>query len=215
MRVLIVDDLPLIREALRHVLKTLDRKVEVLDAMSANDAAAYAVGSDRIDLALLDLDLDLAGPDVLRPLRTLREQFPVVPVVVISSSDDAETVMQTLDAGAMGFIPKTLSCAVLAAALRLVLSGGVYLPTTLLRHAAVPDHSTHGATTTYCDYGLTRRQGEVLAQLVQGKPNKLICRELNMAEGTVKIHITAIFKALHVSNRTQAVMAVSKLGLKP
>lgn len=213
MRVIIVDDVPLIREALRRVLKTLDRKVELLEAADADEALALAAAADRIDLALLDLEI--AGGHAFDLLQELRERCPAIPVVVISASDDAEVIMQALDFGAMGFIPKTLPCPVLVAALRLVLSGGVYLPPALMRHSAVPDDDAQRVPMTYRNYGLTPRQSDVLAQLVQGKPNKLICRELNMAEGTVKIHITAIYKALRVASRTQAVMAVSRLGLKP
>ncbi len=213
MRVIIVDDVPLIREALRRVLKTLDRKVELLEAANVEEALALVAAAVRIDLALLDLEL--AGKHAFDLLQELRERYPAIPVVVISTSDDPEVIMQALDFGAMGFIPKTLPSPVLVAALRLVLSGGVYLPPALMRHPAAPDDDEQRAPMTYRDYGLTARQSEVLAQLVQGKPNKLICRELNMAEGTVKIHITAIYKALHVASRTQAVMAVSRLGLKP
>jgi len=115
--------------------------------------------------------------------------------------------------GAMGFIPKTAPPQVLIAALHPVLSGGVYLPPAVLRHLEIRDSVSQTALNSPC-HGLTQRQREVLALLVQGKPNKLICRELDMAGGAVKIHITALFAALHVDNRTQAMAAVSKLGLK-
>ena len=126
--------------------------------------------------------------------------------------------MRALDAGAMGFIPKTSSNEVLLGALRLVLSGGVYLPAEVLRHSPAPvlvsKSAMAAAGVGYRDLGLTERQAQVLALVVQGKPNKIVCRELNLAEGTVKIHVTAILKALGVANRTQAVIAVGKLGLK-
>jgi len=123
----------------------------------------------------------------------------------------------------MGFIPKTSSNQLLLDALRLVLSGRVYLPAEVLnQHHDIPEVVLQRATQASRgnapfspgDLGLTARQADVLAQMVQGKPNKLICRELNLAEGTVKIHVTAVLKALNVSNRTQAVIAVGKLGLK-
>lgn len=212
-RVLVVDDHPLIRDALRQVLKELDGNIELLEADSAGAAMAIAAERDHVDLILLDLEL--TGTPALGLLRDLREQSPAVPVVVISALDDADIIMRTLDIGAMGYIPKTSPPQVLIAALHLVLSGGVYLPPAVLRHASTHESNAQTTTTTLRDHGLTQRQSEVLALLVQGKPNKLICRELNMAEGTVKIHITAIFKALRVANRTQAVIAVSKLGLKP
>ena len=134
---------------------------------------------------------------------------------VVPASDDPETVIGALDEGAMGFIPKASKNDVLVNALRLVLSGGVYLPAQALRQDTPPQHqAAEPPPSSYRDIGLTDRQAEVLALLIQGKPNKLICRDLDLAEGTVKIHVTAILKALKVTNRTQAVVAVSRLGLK-
>ncbi|HKW37771.1 MAG TPA: response regulator transcription factor [Burkholderiales bacterium] len=214
MKVLVVDDHPLICEALRQVLKALDRDIELLEAGSGRDALAQAARSDGLDLILLDLALPDA--DGFEVLRQLRERHPSFPVVVLSASEQAQIVMRALDAGAMGFIPKTASNEVLLGALRLVLSGGVYLPAEVLRHAPSPalPASPAAAETGYRAMGLTERQAQVLALVVQGKPNKIICRELDLAEGTVKIHVTAILKALGVSNRTEAVVAVGKLGLK-
>jgi DNA-binding NarL/FixJ family response regulator len=214
LKVLVVDDHPLIREALRQVLKALDQDIELVDAAGAQEAFKAAGQHDAFDLILLDLALpDADGFDVLRELR---ERHPSFPVVVLSASEQVQAVMRALDAGAMGFIPKTSSNERLLNALRLVLSGGVYLPAEVLRHSPMPVLSKPAATAevSYRDLGLTQRQAQVLALLVQGKPNKIICRELNLAEGTVKIHVTAILKALGVTNRTQAVIAVGKLGLK-
>lgn len=216
MKVLVVDDHPLIREALRQVLRALAKDIELVEAGSAQEALAAADRSNGLDLILLDLTLP--GRDGHEVLLELRERYPSFPVVVLSASDQFEVVMRALDAGAMGFIPKTSSNEVLIGALRLVLSGGVYLPAEVLRHSTAPDlvsKSTAAASSVgHRDLGLTERQAQVLALVVQGKPNKIICRELNLAEGTVKIHVTAILKALGVANRTQAVIAVGKLGLK-
>jgi len=216
LRVLVVDDHPLIREALRQVLKALDPAIILVEAAGMPEALAAADENERLDLILLDLTLP--GADGFEALHALRERHPSFPVVVLSATERAETVMQALDAGAMGFIPKTSSNEVLLGALRLVLSGGVYLPAEVLRHSPAPAIGSKsgpaGAEVGYRDLGLTERQAEVLALVVQGKPNKIICRELNLAEGTVKIHVTAILKALGVASRTQAVIAVGKLGLK-
>jgi len=212
-KVLVVDDHPLIREALRQVLKQLDNHVELLEAPSAVEALAAAAQSDDLDLILLDLTLP--DSDGFGLLSKLRAQYPEIPVVVLSASEQPETVIRALDAGAMGFIPKTSPNDVLIGALRLVLSRGVYLPPQVLRqHAATFASLTPASPASFRDVGLTERQAQVLALLVQGKPNKLICRDLHLAEGTVKIHITAILKALQVTNRTQAVISVSRLGLK-
>lgn len=212
MRILVVDDHPLIREALRQVLRALDKTVDLLEAQCADEALATA--AQHADLDLILLDLALPGANGFGLLQQLREQHPAVPVVVLSASDQAPTVMQALEAGAMGFIPKNSACEVLVGALRLVLSGGVYLPPALLRNPALPPQSPPQEPLSYRDLGLTGRQSQVLALLVQGKPNKLISRDLGLAEGTVKIHVTAIFRALNVGNRTQAVIAVGRLGLK-
>ncbi|MDP2241020.1 MAG: response regulator transcription factor [Burkholderiales bacterium] len=214
MKILVVDDHPLIREALRQVLKALDQNIELLEAANAKEAFEHAGACPDIQLILLDLTLP--GSDGFTALRELREQHPSVPVVVLSGSDQPDTVIRALDEGAMGFIPKTSNSDVLVGALRLVLSGGVYLPPALLRQttATTPSRDKAVRPTHYRDIGLTGRQAQVLALLVQGKPNKLICRDLNLAEGTVKIHVTAILKALGVANRTQAVIEVGRLGLK-
>ena len=220
MKILIIDDHPLIREALHHVLTVLDRKLDLLGAQ--NFAEAVAVADVNPDLKLILLDLGLPDIDGFDALAQLRERYPEAPVVVLSASEQPATVTRAIDSGAMGFIPKTSSNQLLIDALRLVLAGGVYLPLEVLRqHPATPGQALRGATeasrsgstVSPHDIGLTARQASVLALMVQGKPNKLICRDLNLAEGTVKIHVTAILKALNVSNRTQAVIAVGKLGL--
>lgn len=222
MKILAVDDHPLIRDALSQVLKLLDPDMHLLSAASAQETLITATNHPDLNLVLLDLSLpDANGFEVLHQLR---EEHPGIPVVVLSATDDAATVMRALDDGAMGFIPKTSSNDVLLSALRLVLAGGVYLPAEVLRHsAATHPHAESNAQATPAspqreltcrDLGLTDRQAEVLALVVQGKPNKLICRNLNLAEGTVKIHISSILRALNVTNRTEAVVAVGKLGLK-
>ena len=220
MKILIVDDHPLIREALRHVLTVLDDTFVLIEAQNHAEALIAADANPDLDLILLDLGLpDIDGFDALSQLR---EQYPGAPVVVLSASEQPEIVMRAIDAGAMGFIPKTSSNQLLLDALRLVMSGGVYLPLEVLhRHQGAPETALRramqarqsGKALSPREVGLTARQAQVLALLVQGKPNKLICRDLNLAEGTVKIHVTAILKALNVSNRTQAVIAVGKLGL--
>jgi DNA-binding NarL/FixJ family response regulator len=215
LKVLVVDDHPLIGEGLHLMLKALDPDIEALVAQSAKEALCAV--REPADFSLILLDLGLPDADGFAVLRELRDRRPAIPVVVLSASDQPETVLRALDEGAMGFIPKSSDNNVLIGALRLVLSGGVYLPPQVLRRhaaAAVPPAEGAGAALTCRDIGLTERQAQVLALLIQGKSNKLICRELNLAEGTVKIHITAILKALKVANRTQAVIAVSRLGLK-
>ncbi len=206
-KVLIVDDHPLILEALRHTLAPLDQVVELHDAKSAADARKLVAAHEDADLMLLDLGLpEVPGFDLLAEFR---EQYPTIPVVVLSGSDRREDVMRAIDLGAMGYIPKTSSSKVMLSALRLVLAGGVYLPPIAL----MPDSPTPPRAVSPRDLGLTDRQCQVLALLLQGKPNKIICRELDLAEGTVKIHVAAILRALNVNTRTQAVVEASRLGL--
>ena len=218
MKILVVDDHPLILEALHHVLRQLDRTVDVYDARTARDGRELVVR--HADAGLLLLDLSLPDADGFAFLSELRADYPALPVVVLSASDRREDILHSIDLGAMGFIPKTSSNQVMLQALRLVLSGGVYLPPVALgtRAGAEPpppraSEPAHGASAR--DLGLTARQAQVLQLILQGKPNKVICRELGLAEGTVKIHVAAILRALNVSTRTQAVIEASRLGLHP
>lgn len=207
MKILLIDDHPLVREGLRHVLTELCHELTPLEAASAAEALALASQHPDINLALLDLNLpDMDG---FCALEALREGYPAIPVVVLSAYNDRATVLKAIDQGAMGFIGKSSGSQVMLSALRLVLSGGVYLPP----EALTPARDEMRISPPQ-DLALTERQKEVLALMVQGKSNKLICRELGLAEGTVKIHVSAILRALNVETRTQAVLAVANLGLK-
>lgn len=216
MKILVVDDHALIREAMQLVLRQLDANIEVLEA--GNCADALAAADRHPDLGLILLDIQLPGMSGLDALGDFRERHPAIPVVVLSGSENRDDVMRAIDGGAMGFIPKSQPSRVMINALRLVLAGGVYLPVEILgvpaTFTAASSSPAAGTARAPADLGLTGRQSDVLALLIQGKPNKIICRELGLAEGTVKIHVTAILRALGVANRTQAVIAVSRLGLK-
>jgi DNA-binding NarL/FixJ family response regulator len=215
MKILVIDDHPLILEALKQVLRDLDPDIEVVEARDPHQALEAA--NANLDLSLVLLDLTLPGKSGLELLQDLRCTAPELPVVVLSATEDRETVLRAINDGAMGFIPKTSKTEVLVAALRLVFSGGVYLPPSAFATQVAPSAEPRvplAAARTPRDIGLTERQAQVLALLVQGKSNKLICRALDLAEGTVKIHVTAILRALNVSNRTEALVAVSRLGLR-
>lgn len=216
MKVLVVDDHPLILEALKQVLRDLDAGIEIVEARDGRQAVDQAQLNP--DLALILLDLTLPYMHGFELIAELRSSSPDTPVVVLSATEDRETVLRAINDGAMGFIPKSSKTEVLLAALRLVFSGGVYLPPSVFTvHAGAPatePRQPNAPARTPKDIGLTDRQAEVLGLLVQGKSNKLICRALDLAEGTVKIHVTAILRALNVSNRTEALVAVSRLGLR-
>jgi DNA-binding NarL/FixJ family response regulator len=216
-KILVVDDHPLILEALHHVLRALDGEATIHDARTAEDGRRLV--AEHPDARLLILDLSLPGADGFSLLREIRAAHPEIPVVVLSASDQREDIMRAIDLGAMGYIPKSASNLVMLQALRLVLSGGVYLPAVALamREGAAPEPlrvAEAGNRMTPRELGLTVRQAQVLALILQGKPNKVICRELGLAEGTVKIHVAAILRALNVSTRTQAVIEASRLGLQ-
>lgn len=217
MKILVVDDHPLVREALRDHLRQLEQGVEVLEARNSHEAIALAEQHPDLELVLLDLNL----PDAhgFSSLTALRERHPAIPVVVLSANDERVTVFEALDRGAMGFLPKTATTQVMLSALRLVLSGGTYVPAEAFSHRAIeaggPVPAAGGSRAkTPADLGLTPRQSQILTLLVQGKPNKIISRELGLAESTVKIHITSILRALNVTSRVQAVIAVARLGLR-
>ena len=211
MKVLLIDDHALIREALRGVFGDVRPTAEVFDAFGR--AQALEVAQSHSDLDMIVLDLALPDGNGLDLLAELRSRLPRADVVVLSASNEPGVVAKALRLGAQGFIPKSASYAVMLAALQLVLAGGIYVPAEIL--AAVKDAvpgdqlaSQPAGAAELADLALTDRQREVLALLVQGKSNKIICRELQLAEPTVKNHITAILKALKVSSRTEAIVAV-------
>jgi DNA-binding NarL/FixJ family response regulator len=213
MKILVVDDHTLIRDALRSVVSELDPSAAIIEATSSRETHLLANVHPDIDLVLLDLGLP-DGED-FGLLQALRSRFPAVAVVVMSGTKDQATVTRALELGAQGFIPKSASRPVMVNALRLVIEGGIYIPPEAL--AAVPRVDLRVAPvdrTSPEALGLTDRQVAVLALMMLGKSNKAICRDLDLAEATVKNHVTAVLKALNVTNRTEAVVAVGALGLK-
>ena len=206
MKILVVDDHVLIREALRGLFRDLRPEAIVLEAADA--AQAVALLAEQPDIALILLDLSLPDRDGLGLLTELRARHPGISVVVLSGFADRANVMRALDQGALGFIPKSAGREVMMSALSLVFSGGVYIPPEILASKS----PTAKLQLPPSDLGLTGRQGDVLALMMQGKSNKAICRRLDLAEATVKNHVTAILKALGVSNRTEAVLAASARG---
>ena len=215
MKILMVDDHHLIRDGMRPVLERLSdgEEVEVLEAETFD--AAVKVAMAHHDLELVLLDLKLPGVDGFEALEGLQSRFPGLPVVLMSGEDDPGLMRGALEHGALGYIPKSSTTEVILNALRLVLSGGTYIPPQAIGRAAANAPRT-GPTPleVSAKLGITPRQAEVLALLVAGKSNKLISRELDLAESTVKNHIAAVFRALDVTSRVQAVIAASKLGIK-
>jgi len=213
MKILIADDHELFRDGLRHVLDQFEGPPEIVEASDFPQAFAAVEREGDIDIVLLDLSMP--GMSWADGLSKLRDRLPATSsVIVLSASDDRRHVLQAVNLGAAGFIPKTSSSRVMLSALKLVLSGGVYLPPALLEQGPPGgDHDGMPMAGESAIASLTPRQREVLALLGQGKSNKEIARVLELAEGTVKLHVTAILKALNVNNRTRAVVAASHLGL--
>ncbi|HUP29565.1 MAG TPA: response regulator transcription factor [Usitatibacter sp.] len=215
MKVLVIDDHALIRAGLRPVLEQLSpgETVLVLEAHSYARGVEIATANPELDLVLLDLNL----PNVtgLAALVDLQERFPEVPVVIVSGEDEPALVREAFERGALGFIPKSSTSAVILSALRLVLSGGTYLPREIMLAAQPAVPVPRSQTMDLRGLDLTPRQVEVLQLILAGKSNKVICRELGLAEGTVKNHVAAVLKALNASNRVEALVAAAKLGLKP
>ena len=217
MKILIVDDHALIRDAMQGVLRKLKRGVTVLEA--ADGRQAMQTIESHPDVNLILLDLTLPDRDGFSVLAELRERFPAIAVVVMSGVHDRATVTRVLELGAAGFIPKTARREVTLSALQLIFAGGVYVPPEILALEeavqATPARQRENRTiVALADIGLSGRQQDVLGLMMQGKSNKVICRELNLAEPTVKNHVTAILRALKVSNRTEAVITVNELGWK-
>jgi len=240
MKALLIDDHPLILSAMRAVIEGLGTDVLVMGVPSAHAARQALAEDSTFDLVLLDLQLgDADGFDLLAELRGT---YPALPVVVVSASERSDDVLHAIDLGAMGFVPKCASNETLFEALHLVMSGGIYLPPTIMRgHSAsraagaradggfrAAHRAASGAwsltlgapgapaavnpAASLAPLGLTPRQTDVLALLLKGMPNKLIARELHLSVETVKDHVAAVLRSLNVSSRTQAVLAVSRMS---
>jgi DNA-binding NarL/FixJ family response regulator len=226
MKVLLIDDHPLILSALKSTILGLGNSVTVVDVSDARSARAILQDDSDFDLVLLDLRLaDADGFDVLCEFRAA---YPALPVVVVSASDRSSDVIRAIDLGAMGFVPKRSSNDTLFEALHMVMSGGIYVPPMRLGDGLTGSdlfvETAPGALRTFPDgidahpgrdcvdsLGLTPRQSEVLNLLLQGKPNKLIARDLKLSVETVKDHVAAVLRSLNVSSRTQAVLAIGEM----
>ena len=226
MKVLLIDDHPLILSALQTIIQGLSDNASVVAANTARAARETLAKDSAFDLVLLDLRLgDADGFDVLTEFRT---NYPSLPVVVVSASDRTSDVIRAIDLGAMGFVPKRSSNDTLFEALSMVMSGGIYVPPMSMGDDSAaadpgPDHALGSVRQRATDegfqthaplesLGLTPRQTEVLGLLLQGKPNKLIARDLNLSVETVKDHVAAVLRTLNVSSRTQAVLAVGQMS---
>lgn len=217
MNILVIDDHPLVRDAMGQLVTRLGEQVRVYEA--ADSHTAMRAAREQHDLDLVLLDLNLPGLQGMAVLEQLRRECPSAPVVIVSMFKDSETILGAIRLGAMGFIPKSSDRETMLNALRLVLSGSVYLPPELAMSETRPDGGPGRDFTARQGSSLraelTGRQAQVLALVMKGRTNKEICRELGLAERTVKAHLTAVLNALKVTSRTQAVIAANQMGLDP
>jgi DNA-binding NarL/FixJ family response regulator len=215
MKILVIDDHVLIRQAMHGVLKKVKRDAVLLEAPNSTEAMQIIAANPDIDIILLDLTLP--DRDGFSVFNELREQHPDIAIVVLSAVSDPDKVKKALERGARGYIPKAAQGDVILNALRLIISGGTYIPPEILAAYELMPASSQQVSRGQLqsqpgNIGLTDRQTEVLALMMQGKNNKTICRMLNLAEPTVKNHVTAILRALNASSRTEAVIVANNLG---
>jgi DNA-binding NarL/FixJ family response regulator len=224
MHLLLIEDHTVVAEGLQFLLREIDSTITVYRCSNLSEAKAAKLTRATFNMVLMDLGLpDVSG---LAGLNDIRALYDEVPVVVLSGEENVQVIHAAINAGAMGFVPKSASSKVLVAAMRLILAGGTYLPPQAY-NSYIPTVPATGAgnlprqevageaknMTVFEGGKMTDRQLEILLKAVQGKPNKVIARETDLAEGTVKAHLSAAYKIINVSNRTEAVFKAAQLGL--
>ena len=211
MHVLIIDDHPLFRQGVCSILQQMDSGCVCIEAENWRAGKEMLKSGNAPDLVLLDIKLpDINGIDALKLLRT---SHPILPVVMLSASDDPAIMRSALDVGALGFLPKSSTNEVIVKAIQLVLAGGIYVPPEALSPAG--NNEASATVNKYeGDFSITRRQAEVMDLIIQGQPNKIIADKLGLSENTVRGHVSAIFKILGVTNRTEAAYAIAKAANK-
>jgi DNA-binding NarL/FixJ family response regulator len=205
LKVLIADDHPLFREAMSLAIRHLEgADSQILEAATFDEARRLAKAMPDLDLLLLDLKMP--GMQGLGGLVELRRRLPALPIVIVSATDDPRVIRKAIVAGAMGYIPKSLERATIAAALQRVLEGEVWQPEQGEGAAPPTAASMPGRIAA-----LTPQQRAILKLMAAGKPNKIIAYELDIAETTVKAHITVVLRKLGVYSRTQAALLAREL----
>jgi DNA-binding NarL/FixJ family response regulator len=212
MKVLIADDHPIFRASLRQVLTEISSDLDVVEAGDFKEAIKIVSGSKDFDLALVDLMMP--GKDPIEGLQAVIGAISEVPVVVVSAIENRRDAVQTINLGAMGYIPKTADAEEFVKMLRVVLDGGLCLP----RNMSVTEPTTAPSpvveherlATNELLSGLTKRQLQVLALLAQGKSNVEIANDLGVSDKTIRFYISAILKTLKVRNRTQAALIAAR-----
>jgi len=210
-KILIADDHPLFREAICNVISTGFPGVELLETCDLDSALALAHEQDDLDLVLLDLNMP--GMHGLNGLITLRNECPSIPVVIVSAEQDKQVVLQAITYGAVGFITKSSPRAQMTEAIQQILAGNVYLPSDIIRanRTITRRNPEEHPISPELLYALTRKQLLVLERMAKGESNKQIAYHLDIAETTVKAHVSAILRKLNVHNRVQAILSASEV----
>jgi DNA-binding NarL/FixJ family response regulator len=211
MKLLIIDDHPVVRDGLAALLRQLGPEVTVLLAEGVSQGLGLADVHPDLDVVILDLMMP--GSDGFGALHEFGRLQPQLPVVVLSSSEDPRDVRRALASGALGYIPKSAPPRTILAAVQFVLAGNVFVPTLMAQDTASTRDQAADHGFPKSGVSLTSRQIDVLRLLCEGRSNKEIGRTLGVSQKTVKVHVTAIFKALNVANRVQAAAVADKAGL--
>lgn len=210
MRILIIDDHQLFIDGIRHIVELLDDDVDIIEANKAEDALKFIQTVNNLDLVLLDLHMP--GLDGTSIIEHQQAQLSCLPIVIISGDDNPDTIQSVINKGVMGFIPKSYSGKKLLNALHTIMDGEIYIPE--MKNNPESDHYYN-----HCCYdianskGITKRQFQVLELLVSGHSNKMISRILFLTENTVKTHVSALFRTLGASNRTECVNIARNKGI--
>ncbi|WP_342805528.1 response regulator transcription factor [Alteromonas sp. M12] len=210
--ILVADDHPLFRYAITDFVERNIPDTQTITCTDLEEALAQAEENPNIDLVLLDLNMP--GMDGLNGIVRFRNLYPEVPIVIVSAEEDKSVVLQSFTYGAVGFITKSSSCEQIVAAIEQVLSGQVYLPPDIIRKGSVSEPKKDLAAQQIDPKligALTRRQLLVFECITKGKSNKQIAYELNIAETTVKAHVSAILNKLNVHNRIQAALCAANI----
>lgn len=214
MKLLIVDDHGLVREGLKAIVAQSDLQAQCLEAW--DEASIWQQLTQHADVDLVLLDIQLPGLSGMELLQRIVRERPQLPIIMLSADHDSATVSQALQMGASGFMPKSSLNQVLISAIRLVAAGGVYIPPEALLKSApkAPSAPATKPAVSLEALGLTNRQIDVLRLLLKGMSNKLISRQIDLAEATVKIHIRGILRALNVTTRTEALVKLTEMGVR-
>lgn len=206
MKILIAEDHALFREALKALILSLEPTAKILETSTYQET--YKLSKQNVDIDYIVLDLDLPDASWEEGLNEIISIVPQSRVIVISASEDIQTMRKAGESGIVGYIPKSVDTKILSGALHLILAGGSYIPIEVIKGGFVSNNNSHKENKS----GLTKRQNEVLLLVAEGKSNKQIAYEMGVSEATVKLHINALLRTLGVTNRTQAVITAQKHG---